>query len=206
MLQKNFPKNLQPRFCGDPRLKQPDSTLVERLGANVIQFKVPGQDENVLKSLRAQKSDIRITGIYDSHGSTQSTNDFLFQYIIHPSQGDICIYCQLDVDGEDREISEPDEPDDAVSDTNQIVPVRTGTERADVTAVEEESLEILLRQARERLVLYNDIHLYTLAEVLAKSGHNFMIPDPDGVLEEFFLYFSKVRIMHLHKVCMQQIC
>ena len=72
-----------------------------------------------------------------------------------------------------------------------------------MTAVEEESLEILLRQA---LVLYNDIHLYTLAEVLAKSGLNFLIPDPKGVLEKFFLYFSKVRIMHLHKVCMQQIC
>ena len=171
MLQKNFPKNLQPRFFGDPQLKQPDSTLVERLGANVIQFKAPGQDENVLKSLKAHKSDIRITGIYDSHGSTQSTNDFLFQYVIHPCQGDICIYCQLDVDGEDREISEPDEPED----TNQIVPVRTGTERADVTAVEEESLEILLRQARERLVLYNDIHLYTLAEVLAKSDHKCVI-------------------------------
>ena len=125
MLQKNFPKNLLPRFFGDPQLKQPDSTLVERLGANVIQFRAPGQDEDVLKSLNAHKSDIRITGIYDSHGSTKNTNDFLFQYIIHPSQGDICIYCQLDVDGEDREISEPDEPDDAVSDTNQIVPVVT---------------------------------------------------------------------------------
>ena len=151
-----------------------------------------------------QRFGMVVMGIYDSHGSTQSTNDFLFQYVIHPRQGDICIYCQLDVDGEDREISEADEPDDTVSDTNQIVPVGTGTERANVTVVEEQSLEILLRQARERLVLYNGIHLYTLAEVLAKSGH-FMIPDPIGVLEEFFLYFSKVRIMHLHKVCMQQI-
>ena len=170
---------------------------MERLGATVIQFRAPGQDEDVLKSLNAQKLDIRITGIYDSYGSTKNTNDFLFQYVIHPSQGDICIYCQLDVDGEDREISEPDECDDNFSETNQIVPVRTGTERADVTAVEEESLEILLRQATERLVLYNDIHLYTLEEVLAKSGHNFLIPDPKGVLEKFFLYFSKVRIMHL---------
>ena len=176
MLQKNFPKNLQPRFCGDPRLKQPDSTLVERLGANVIQFKVPGQDENVLKSLRAQKSDIRITGIYDSHGSTQSTNDFLFQYVIHPSHGDVCIYCQLDIDGENEGVAEPDESDDPIIDTNQIVPA--------------EANEVFITTQMQNILPHLGHILpmfYSLTEVLARRDVNIHIPDPTGVLQSVLI-------------------
>ena len=184
MLQKNFPKNIQPRFFGDPRLEQPDPSLVERLGANVIQFRAPGQDEDVLKSLKAQKLDIRITGIYDSHGSSKNTNDFLFQYVIHPSQGDICIYCQLDVDGENEDVAEPNEPGDTIIDTNQIVHVVPS--------------EVFITTQMQKILPHLEHILpifYSLTEVLAWRDVNIHIPDPTGVLQNVL-----ITIQPLNKV------
>ena len=181
MLQKNFPKNIQPRFFGDPRLEQPDPSLVERLGATVIQFRAPGQDEDVLKSLNAQKSDIRITGIYDSHGSTKNTNDFLFQYVIHPSQGDICIYCQFDVDGVTEEFDEGKKL--------QIMPQTSGGLQPHDNSTNSwmDKVEHAMWTLRHSLP-----PVYTLAEVLAKR--DLQIPDPIGVFDEIFLNFEKVII------------
>ena len=204
-MQKNVPRGLQPKFISsnegvDHILNQPDQTLVEKIGANIVQFRAPAQDEDVLRSLAAP---IRVAGVYcDSHGVTQTTNDFVFQYVLHSSPGDMCIYCQFDVDGVTEEFDEIASHETMELDQSgesyegvklQIMPLQTsgGLQPYDGNSTDSwmDNVEYFMWTLRHSMP-----PVYTLAEVLAKSDLQIQIPDPIGVFNEVFLSFNKVII------------
>ena len=163
-------------------MNQPDPALVERIGANVVQFRVPEQDEEVLSLLR---SSIRIAGVYrDSYGESLSSNDFVFEYVLHPSDGKRCIFCQVDVDGSHGH----DEVDEGTDEVNSF-------EVIELTDMEEvDHYEMVPRQhgagecnedlPAELLELFHTLPpVYSLAEVLARADVNIHEPDRSGVLQ-----------------------
>ena len=170
---------------------------MERVGANVVQFRVPEQDEKVLRSLG---SSIRIAGVYrerDSCGESLSSNDFVFEYVPHPSGGRQCVFCQVDVDGSHDEV---DEDTDEVN-SFEVIEKITDIEEA------EDHFEMVPRQhgecdedlPAELLELFHTLPpVYSLAEVLARADVNIHEPDRSGVLQCVWaniLSLNKVMIM-----------
>ena len=156
---------------------------MERVGANVVQFRVPEQDEKVLRSLG---SSIRIAGVYrerDSCGESLSSNDFVFEYVPHPSGGRLCVFCQVDVDGSHDEV---DEDTDEVN-SFEVIEKLSNMEEVD-------HFEMVPRQhgagecnedlPAELLELFHTLPpVYSLAEVLARADVNIHEPDRTGVLQ-----------------------
>ena len=154
---------------------------MERIGANVVQFRVPEQDEKVLRSL---VSSIRIAGVYqDSCGGSLSSNDFMFEYVPHPSDRRQCIFCQLDVDGSQ------DAVDEDIDEVNSFEVIEKLTDMEEV-----DHFEMVPRQhgagecnedfPAELLELFHTLPpVYSLAEVLARADVNIHEPDRSGVLQ-----------------------
>ena len=135
--------------------------------------------------MRSLGSSIRIAGVcQDSCGGSLSSNDFMFEYVPHPSDRRLCVFCQVDVDGSQDEVEEDTE------DVNSFEVIEKLTDMEEVDHFEMVPRQHAAGECNEdfpadilELLHHTLPPVYSLAEVLARADVNIHEPDRSGVLQ-----------------------
>ena len=120
----------------------------------------------------------------------------MFEYVPHPSDGRLCVFCQVDVDGSQDEV---DEDTDEVN-SFEVIEKLTDMEEVD-------HFEMVPRQhgagegnedfPAELLELFHTLPpVYSLAEVLARADLNIHEPDRTGVLQLLQCVWANIRSLN----------